>query len=49
MMNKKFLTIYERDILCGALPDILTYKREPFPFNEMTKFFTKYKYNTKKS
>ena len=46
MMNKKKLTIYERDIVVGALPNILTYNRDPYPFKGITKFFNKHKYIT---
>ena len=45
MLNRN-ITIFERDVLVGALNDILIYnEREPFPFSEMTKFFIKYKYD----
>ena len=46
-MNKPEITIFERVVLIGALPDILTSKLEPFPFQELSKFFIKHKYNHK--
>jgi len=49
MINRK-LTIFERDVIVGALPDFLTYdERENYPFKELTKFFVKYKYDSEKS
>jgi len=45
MINRK-LTIFERDVIVGALPDLLTFnEREDYPFKELTKFFIKHKYD----
>ena len=44
MINKR-LTIFERDVIIGALPDLLTFdERDDYPFKELTKFFIKHKY-----
>jgi hypothetical protein len=49
MINRK-LTIFERDVIVGALPDLLTFnERENYPFKELTKFFVKHKYDYEKS
>ena len=49
MINRD-LTIFERDVLVGALPDILNFdERDVFPFTEMKKFFVKHKYDFSKS
>jgi len=49
MINRK-LTIFERDVIVGALPDLLTFnERENYPFKELTKFFVKRKYDYSKS
>ena len=44
-MNKPYITIFERNVLLGALPDLLAFDVKPYPFYELTKFFTKHKYN----
>ena len=49
MINRN-LTIFERDVIVGALPDILTFnEREDYPFKELTNFFVKHKYNYEKT
>ena len=45
MVNRK-LTIFEREVIVGALPDLLTFdERADYPFKELTKFFIKHKYD----
>lgn len=41
--------MYERDVIVGALPDILSLNRKPYPFYELTKFFQKTRYDHNKS
>ena len=49
MINKK-LTIFERDVIVGALPALLTFnERVDYPFKELTKFFYKHKYDEEKN
>ena len=49
MINRK-LTIFERDVIVGTLPDLLSFdERENYPFRELTKFFIKHKYDYGKS
>jgi hypothetical protein len=46
-MSKAKLTIFERVVLVGALPDILNVDIKPYPFKELSKFFVKNKYDHK--
>ena len=48
-MTKPFITLYERDVIIAALPDILTLNKKPYPFLELRKFFEKIRYNHKVS
>ena len=41
LMNKD-ITIYEREVIIGAMHDILEVKITPYPFPEFSKFFIKH-------
>ena len=41
-MNKE-ITMYERDVIIGAMHDLLEIKITPYPFPEFSKFFIKHK------
>ena len=45
-MNKPCITIFERNVLVGALPNLLALDVKPYPLYELTKFFTKNKYDS---
>ena len=49
MINRK-INIYERDVIIGAMPELLQFdEREDYPFKELSKFFVKHKYALGKS
>ena len=47
-MNKD-ITIYERDVIVGAMHNILKVEQDPYPFQDLHKFFEKPQWDPSKT